>query len=199
MARSSSRALTSTFSSRGYEIVPAGRYATLSVSDNGCGIEPPRAWPGLRTVLHQETRKGDIGLRSGACHRPWCRQRTRRIHRRHQYAWPGTTISLYFPLVDGEERREPVLAAPRGDARVLIVDDETILLRTGRRVLAPRLPGRGHGERGGRLRAVQPRGCCLGPEPVRPGHHGHVAGRTARRPAGHRTDPRLFPHKRSSS
>jgi two-component system, cell cycle sensor histidine kinase and response regulator CckA len=47
----------------------------------------------------------------------------------------GTTISLYFPLVDGVERGEQLLGAPRGDARILIVDDETIQLRTGRRVL----------------------------------------------------------------
>jgi CheY-like chemotaxis protein len=47
----------------------------------------------------------------------------------------GTTISLYFPVVDGAEAGEPVLEAPRGSARILIVDDEQIQLRTGRRVL----------------------------------------------------------------
>jgi CheY-like chemotaxis protein len=47
----------------------------------------------------------------------------------------GTTISLYLPHVDGLERREQVLSAPGGSARILIVDDEPIQLRTGRRVL----------------------------------------------------------------
>jgi DNA-binding NtrC family response regulator len=48
----------------------------------------------------------------------------------------GTTISLYLPIVDGPERREHVPVAPRGDGRILIVDDEAIQLRTGRRVLS---------------------------------------------------------------
>jgi CheY-like chemotaxis protein len=47
----------------------------------------------------------------------------------------GTTISLYLPAVDGMELRERVLPAPGGSARILIVDDEPIQLRTGRRVL----------------------------------------------------------------
>jgi CheY-like chemotaxis protein len=47
----------------------------------------------------------------------------------------GTTITLYLPLVDGQARKERVVVAPRGSARILIVDDEPIQLRTGRRVL----------------------------------------------------------------
>ena len=69
----------------------------------------------------------------------------------------GTTISLYFPIVDGVERREPVLTAPRGDARILIVDDEAdAAAHRTTRAQSPRIPGRGHGERPARLRAVQP-------------------------------------------
>jgi DNA-binding NtrC family response regulator len=47
----------------------------------------------------------------------------------------GTTISLYFPLVEGAEMRDREVAPPRGTARILLVDDEAIQLRTGRRVL----------------------------------------------------------------
>jgi len=47
----------------------------------------------------------------------------------------GTTISLFFPLVEGVETRDRETAAPRGTARILLVDDEAIQLRTGRRVL----------------------------------------------------------------
>ena len=105
----------------------------------------------------------------------------------------GTTITLYFPLVDGLERREPVLTAPRGDARILIVDDEPILLRTGRRVLG-RLGYQVEVMESG-LRAYElfSRCGCLGAQPVRPGDHGHVAGRGPRRSAGHRTDPASVP------
>src|SRR5205814_9080264 len=47
----------------------------------------------------------------------------------------GTTITLYLPLVDGRERKERAPAVPHGSARILIVDDEPVQLRTGRRVL----------------------------------------------------------------
>jgi DNA-binding LacI/PurR family transcriptional regulator/signal transduction histidine kinase/ActR/RegA family two-component response regulator len=120
----------------GYEIVPAGRYAALTVSDNGCGIAPHELGqvfePFFSKKRAQETSGSGLGLAI-----------VHGVVKEHEgfidvvsAPGAGTTISLYFPLVEGVERSEPVLAVPRGDARVLIVDDETILLRTGRRVLA---------------------------------------------------------------
>ena len=119
----------------GYEVVPAGQYATLSVSDDGVGIEPHELGqvfePFFTKKRAQETSGSGLGLSI-----------VHGVVKEHDgfidvTSTPGvgTTICLYFPLVDGSERREPVLAAPRGTARILIVDDEPIQQRTGRRVL----------------------------------------------------------------
>jgi two-component system, cell cycle sensor histidine kinase and response regulator CckA len=39
----------------------------------------------------------------------------------------GTTISLYFPLVEGVEAGDREVATPRGNARILIVDDVEVM------------------------------------------------------------------------
>jgi DNA-binding LacI/PurR family transcriptional regulator/signal transduction histidine kinase/ActR/RegA family two-component response regulator len=119
----------------GYEIIPAGRYATLSVSDDGCGIGPQEVGrvfePFFSRKRVKETSGSGLGLAI-----------VHGVVKEHEgfvdvVSAPGlgTTISLYLPLVDGPARTETVLAAPRGSARILIVDDEPIQLRTGRRVL----------------------------------------------------------------
>ena len=119
----------------GYEIIPAGRYATLSVSDDGCGIGPEEIGrvfePFFTKKRINETSGSGLGLAI-----------VHGVVKEHEgfidvvsAPGQGTTISLYLPLVDGPARTERVLAAPRGSARILIVDDEPIQLRTGRRVL----------------------------------------------------------------
>lgn len=119
----------------GYEVLPPGRYATLSVSDDGCGIQPHELGqvfePFFTKKRAKETSGSGLGLSI-----------VHGVVKEHEgfidvASTPdvGTTISLYFPVADGSERREGVLPAPRGDARILIVDDEPIQLRTGRRVL----------------------------------------------------------------
>jgi DNA-binding LacI/PurR family transcriptional regulator/signal transduction histidine kinase/ActR/RegA family two-component response regulator len=119
----------------GYETVPAGHYATLSVSDDGCGIEPHELGQVFEPFFSKKPAKETSGSGLGL-------SIVHGVVKEHEgfidvASTPevGTTISLYFPLVDGLERRERVLAAPRGSARILIVDDEPIQLRTGRRVL----------------------------------------------------------------
>jgi CheY-like chemotaxis protein len=119
----------------GYETIPAGQYATLSVSDDGVGIAPHDLGqvfePFFTRKRAKETSGSGLGLSI-----------VHGVVKEHDgfidvTSTPGvgTTITLYFPLIDGVERREPVLAAPRGTARILIVDDEPIQQRTGRRVL----------------------------------------------------------------
>ncbi len=119
----------------GYEVVPAGRYATLSVSDDGCGIESHELGQVFEPFFTKKRAKemSGSGLGLAIVHG---------VVKEHDgfidvTSTPGvgTTISLFVPLVDGAERREEVLAAPRGSARILIVDDEPIQLRTGRRLL----------------------------------------------------------------
>src|SRR5262245_6145464 len=119
----------------GYEVMPAGRYATLAVSDGGCGIQPHELGqvfePFFTKKRARETSGSGLGLSI-----------VHGVVKEHDgfidvASTPevGTTICLYFPLVDGLERGERVPAAPRGSARIRIVDDEPMQLRTGRRVL----------------------------------------------------------------
>jgi DNA-binding LacI/PurR family transcriptional regulator/signal transduction histidine kinase/ActR/RegA family two-component response regulator len=119
----------------GFETVPAGQYATLSVSDDGCGIEPHELGQVFEPFFSKKRAKETSGSGLGLAI-------VHGVVKEHDgfidvASTPGvgTTISLYFPLVDGLAPRERRLAAPRGNARVLIVDDEPIQLRTGRRVL----------------------------------------------------------------
>jgi DNA-binding LacI/PurR family transcriptional regulator/signal transduction histidine kinase/ActR/RegA family two-component response regulator len=120
----------------GYEVVPAGHYATLSVSDDGVGIEPHELGQVFEPFFTKKRAKETSGSGLGLAI-------VHGVVKEHEgfidvVSTPGvgTTITLYFPLVDGLERREEVvIAVPRGNARILIVDDEPMLLRTGRRVL----------------------------------------------------------------
>jgi DNA-binding LacI/PurR family transcriptional regulator/signal transduction histidine kinase/ActR/RegA family two-component response regulator len=119
----------------GYEIIPAGQYATLSVSDDGCGIEPHELGQVFEPFFSKKRAKETSGSGLGL-------SIVHGVVKEHDgfidvTSTPevGTTISLYFPTVSGLERREGTPAAPRGSARILIVDDEPIQLRTGRRVL----------------------------------------------------------------
>jgi DNA-binding LacI/PurR family transcriptional regulator/signal transduction histidine kinase/ActR/RegA family two-component response regulator len=119
----------------GYETVPAGQYAALSVSDDGCGIDARELGqvfePFFTKKKTGETSGSGLGLAI-----------VHGVVKEHEgfidvTSTPGvgTTISLYVPLVEGGERTSRVVSAPRGNARILIVDDEPIQLRTGRRVL----------------------------------------------------------------
>jgi DNA-binding LacI/PurR family transcriptional regulator/signal transduction histidine kinase/ActR/RegA family two-component response regulator len=119
----------------GYEIVPVGRYAALSVSDNGCGIEAHELGQVFEPFFTKKRVKESSGSGLGLAI-------VHGVVKEHDgfidvASTPGvgTTITLYFPIADDAERREPVLTVPRGNARILIVDDEPMLLRTGRRVL----------------------------------------------------------------
>jgi DNA-binding LacI/PurR family transcriptional regulator/signal transduction histidine kinase/ActR/RegA family two-component response regulator len=119
----------------GYEIVPPGSYAMLSVSDDGCGIEPHELGQVFEPFFTKKRAKDTSGSGLGLAI-------VHGVVKEHEgfidvTSTPGvgTTISLYFPLAAGRERGEPVTTAPRGNARILIVDDEPIQLRTGRRVL----------------------------------------------------------------
>jgi len=119
----------------GYEIVPAGHYAMLSVSDDGCGIEPHELGQVFEPFFSKKRAKETSGSGLGL-------SIVHGVVKEHEgfidvVSTPdvGTTISLYFPLADGLERSEEVTPTPRGSARILVVDDEPIQLRTGRRVL----------------------------------------------------------------
>lgn len=121
----------------GFESVEPGMYAVLSVSDNGNGIQTQDLhrifepfFSRKRMVDHSGSGLGlaivhgvikehdgyiDVASTPGA----------------------GTTFSLYIPRAELRMSTvAPRLAPPtRGKGRILIVDDEPVQLRTGRRVL----------------------------------------------------------------
>jgi signal transduction histidine kinase/DNA-binding LacI/PurR family transcriptional regulator/ActR/RegA family two-component response regulator len=121
----------------GYEAIPAGHYAVLTVADDGCGIEPQE----LGRVFEPFFTKKRVGESSGS---GLGLAIVHGVVKEHDgfidvssVPGAGTTFSLYLPLVQVVlEGSEPLVVAPRRRAKILIVDDETIQLQTCRRVLA---------------------------------------------------------------
>ena len=179
MARSSSRArAVDVLEPRaGYEIVPAGHYATLSVSDDGCGIEPHELGqvfePFFTKKRAMETSGSGLGLAI-----------VHGVVKEHDGFIDVSSTPEWGPPSRSTSRSSTARSAgnrcrgrQRGSARILHRRRRTD--PAAHRTAGARSPGirrRGHGQRPARLRDVQPRG-WLRSEPVRPGHHGHAAGR----------------------
>jgi DNA-binding LacI/PurR family transcriptional regulator/signal transduction histidine kinase/ActR/RegA family two-component response regulator len=120
----------------GYETIPAGHYVVLSVSDDGRGIAPHELGHVFEPFFTKK-RAGDTsgsGLGLAIVHG---------VVKEHEgfidvISTPnvGTTFSFYLPaIVEFSQDREPRSTTPHGHARILLVDDEPVQLRTGRRVL----------------------------------------------------------------
>jgi signal transduction histidine kinase/ActR/RegA family two-component response regulator len=119
-----------------YENIPPGRYAVLSVADDGCGIRETdlsRLFEPFFTTKPAGERSGS-GLGLAIVHG---------VVKEHQgfidvKSTPGrgTIFSLHFPLVERQDLTpEPRTPLPRGYAKILVVDDEAVQLRTCQRVL----------------------------------------------------------------
>jgi signal transduction histidine kinase/ActR/RegA family two-component response regulator len=120
----------------GYENIPPGAYAIVTVSDDGCGIAPhdlSRVFEPFFTSKRTGENSGS-GLGLAIVHG---------VVKEHEgfidvqsTLERGTTIALYLPaLVEHAKQPEQARSAPRGSARILMVDDEPIQLQTLRRVL----------------------------------------------------------------
>jgi two-component system, cell cycle sensor histidine kinase and response regulator CckA len=120
----------------GYETVESGSYAVVSVSDTGCGIPPSkigRLFEPFFSMKRLSERSGS-GLGLAIVHG---------VVKEHggfidveSAAGTGTTFTLYLPRTPAVEEPASVISdAPRGQARILVVDDEPLQLRTCRRVL----------------------------------------------------------------
>jgi DNA-binding LacI/PurR family transcriptional regulator/signal transduction histidine kinase/ActR/RegA family two-component response regulator len=120
----------------GFESVPPGSYAVLSIADTGCGI-PANELSRVFEPFFTKKRAGEnsgTGLGLAIVHG---------VVKEHDgfidvASAPdlGTTFTLYFPIAAAAEPRLEVPAvAPEGHASILIVDDEQVQLRTCRRVL----------------------------------------------------------------
>jgi DNA-binding LacI/PurR family transcriptional regulator/signal transduction histidine kinase/ActR/RegA family two-component response regulator len=120
----------------GYESVDAGDYAVISVSDTGHGM----AQADLARVFEPFFSKKRDGERSGS---GLGLAIVHGVVKEHEGfvdvqsdVGSGTTFTLYVPTTDeGVQSEQPQTDAPRGTARVLMVDDDPIQLRTGQRIL----------------------------------------------------------------
>jgi CheY-like chemotaxis protein len=131
-----SRALV-TVNTGSYENIPPGQYASLLVSDDGCGIRAEdlsRLFePFFTTKLAGDSSGSGLGL---AIVHGVVKEHEGFIDVRSTPGL-GTTFALYFPLAQSPEAGlEPRAPVPRGNARILVVDDERLQLHTCRRILA---------------------------------------------------------------
>jgi signal transduction histidine kinase/ActR/RegA family two-component response regulator len=119
-----------------YETIPEGHYAVLIVSDSGCGIAPHdlgRVFEPFFTKKRTGESAG-TGLGLAIVHG---------VVKEHDgfidvtsTLGKGTTFSLYLPLAEAVTQERPALAeAPRSQAKILLVDDDPIQLRTCHRIL----------------------------------------------------------------
>jgi DNA-binding LacI/PurR family transcriptional regulator/signal transduction histidine kinase/ActR/RegA family two-component response regulator len=120
----------------GFETVPPGWYAVLSISDTGCGI-PPGDLGRVFEPFFTKKRAGEnsgTGLGLAIVHG---------VVKEHDgfidvtsTTSVGTTFTLYFPTTTASELGQDAPSKlPHGQARILVVDDEQVQLRTCRRVL----------------------------------------------------------------
>ncbi len=119
-----------------YETIEAGDYAAISVSDDGPGIAAPdrdRIFePFFTSKTLSDTSGSGLGL---AIVHGVVKEHDGFIDVRTELG-AGTTFTLYFPLAD--ELPKQAVAKPSvspSSARLLVVDDDPVQLRTARRVL----------------------------------------------------------------
>jgi signal transduction histidine kinase/ActR/RegA family two-component response regulator len=121
----------------GFEIVPPGDYAVLAVTDTGRGIaevDISRLFEPFFSKKRPSEHSGS-GLGLAIVHGV--------VKEHHGFVnvesvlGRGTTFTLYFPITEALGLRiRSASEVPRGDAKILVVDDEIIQLRTCRRVLS---------------------------------------------------------------
>jgi signal transduction histidine kinase/DNA-binding LacI/PurR family transcriptional regulator/ActR/RegA family two-component response regulator len=123
--------------SAGFETIPPGSYVVLSIADTGCGIQPhdlDRVFEPFFTNKRAGENSGTgLGLAI-----------VLGVVKEHDgfidvasSVGVGTTFTIYLPAGAAPQPRPVVKSvAPRGHARVLVIDDDDTQLRTYRRVLS---------------------------------------------------------------
>jgi len=131
------RAIDLTLPLLGYEAVAPGKYAVITVTDTGRGIDPARLArvfePFFSSKVIKQTSGSGLGL---AVVHGVVKEHDGYLDVESQLG-QGTTFSLYFPRLDvAFETTSTTSSVPRGRAKVLIIDDEPAQLRTASRVLS---------------------------------------------------------------
>ncbi len=120
----------------GYEAIEPGEYATVAVSDDGIGIAASE----LSRIFEPFFSKKRLADRSGTGLGLAIVHGVAKEHLGYvdvtSIVGQGTTFTLYFPVTEEPVRMSvPPPSVRSGSARILLVDDEPLLLRTCRRVL----------------------------------------------------------------
>ncbi|HEV8548180.1 MAG TPA: substrate-binding domain-containing protein [Polyangiaceae bacterium] len=119
-----------------YELIPAGEYATVTVSDTGTGIAAADLTRIFEPFFSRKRLVDSSGSGLGLAI-------VHGVVKEHggyidvtSILGQGTSFTLYFPRVSATvaAARES-MTSPRGSARILIIDDEPIQLQAARRVL----------------------------------------------------------------
>lgn len=113
--------------------LPPGRYVRISIRDEGCGIKPEHLSRVFDPYFTTKRRGTGLGLATAYS-----------IVKRHDGRLTvasepgmGTVFEIHLPAAAGPVTREnpPAAAAPRGAGRVLVMDDEEMLLVLAARAL----------------------------------------------------------------
>ncbi len=112
-----------------------GRYANLRVTDTGCGI-PNEAQVKIFDPFYT-TKEVNEGTGLGLSTVKGIVEQHEGFIRVISSPGKGTTFALYFPLVDTPSIRELSLdtEVPRGHGRILLIDDEDMLVQLGTQIL----------------------------------------------------------------
>lgn len=121
-----------------YETIEQGEYAVLTVHDSGCGIATADLGRIFEPFFSKKrtSESSGSGLGLSIVHGV-VKEHEGFVHVESEEG-KGTTFALYFPLAVGvvsePERPRPALAAAES-ARILVIDDDPVQLRTAQRVL----------------------------------------------------------------
>ena len=119
-----------------YETIEPGEYVTVSVSDTGRGIADEDLARIFEPFFSRKRLREHSGSGLGLAIVHGVVKEHRGFLDVATSANEGTTFTLFFRRsADAVERRRPLSVAPKGTARVLIVDDEPLQLRAARRLL----------------------------------------------------------------
>lgn len=120
----------------GYDTIPPGDYAVISVSDSGSGIRAQDLGRIFEPFFSKKRARDANGTGLGLAIVRGVVKEHEGFVDVHTTPGQGTTFELYFPI---RENCATVPVAPprepRQRARVLVVDDEPVQLRTARRLL----------------------------------------------------------------